>query len=292
MIRLVMLFSVASAFILYACWVLTAHGFDLDAANPLLSTYRLGFVVVVVGISLFPLTLVEGVSFAIAVLAAAVVNELNMGSAERLFLSLGHLWLMFVVAAVAVLASLSQTNFMAFLTERAAVDRLTGLLTREFGVELLDIQYQIAIRSKGELTLLLFDLDKFKAVNDTFGHPEGDRVLSATAASIRSTLRQQDIAIRWGGEEFLVVLPNTGEAGAAQVIARLARHGLTKRPNNEPQTASIGVVSTIEDSGGGWQQLVAIADQRLYIAKQNNRNCWVGSEGISNSFIGIPSLSA
>jgi diguanylate cyclase (GGDEF)-like protein len=257
-----------------------------------LSTYRLGFVVVAVGICLFPLTLVESVSLAIAVLAAAVINEWNMGSAERLFLSLGNLWLMFVVAAVAVLASLSQTNFMAFLTDRAAIDRLTGLLTREFGVELLDIQYQIALRSRRELTVCLFDLDKFKAVNDTYGHPQGDKVLSATAASIKSTLRLQDIAIRWGGEEFLVVLPNTSEAGAAQVIARLARYGLAQRPDNQPQTASIGVASTTEEHGCGWQDLIAVADQRLYAAKQSSRNCWVGRLGVPSNFIGeSPQLS-
>jgi diguanylate cyclase (GGDEF)-like protein len=184
-------------------------------------------------------------------------------------------------------------SFIAALTDRSAHDQLTGLLTREFGAELLEAQFRIAERDDAPLAVLFVDLDRFKAVNDRFGHEAGDRVLRAAAAALLASFRRQEAVMRWGGEEFLVLLPNTDEAGAGKAIARLARRGLGQRPDGTAQTASIGLAERRRERAADWLGLVKAADQRMYLAKQAGRNRWLDSAGSAAEFMaGAPAAAA
>ena len=216
-----------------------------------------------------------------------MLSEALQRGSQQIALAAGDLWLLTLVAVPAALAALSQTGFIAALTERSARDLLTHLLTREFSVELLEVQFRIAERDDAPLTVVFVDLDKFKTVNDRFGHDAGDRVLQGAAAALLATFRRQEVVVRWGGEEFLVVLPNTDAAGARAAIARLAQHGLGLRPDGVPQTASIGLAERRRDRATDWARLIEVADQRMYMAKQAGRNRWIDSEMTAAEFIPI-----
>jgi diguanylate cyclase (GGDEF)-like protein len=154
-------------------------------------------------------------------------------------------------------------------------DPLTGCLRRESGTELLDAQLHLARRRSAPLTLLFADLDRFKAVNDEFGHEAGDRVLAAAAAALREIARGSDVAIRWGGEEFVVVLPDTTSTDAVTLIQRLGAGTLGTLPDGRPITMSIGIAQVRADAVQSAAALVSLADHRMYLAKQAGRNRYV-----------------
>lgn len=133
--------------------------------------------VMVAGLSVFPLTAVEGLAYAIPVLAVEIgiaalhLDDLGWGT------HLGSLWLLFLIAVVATLSSMSQLGLMMALVRLAIRDCLTGCFTRNTGEELLEIQCKIAQRNQSPLALVFADLDDFKAINDIHGHKAGDRAL-------------------------------------------------------------------------------------------------------------------
>src|SRR5690606_29310863 len=110
---------------------------------------------------------------------------------------------------VTALANISQLAFMLTLVRQAIHDPLTGMLTRGSGKEILYIQWAAAQRNQQPLALAFIDLDHFKAVNDDFGHDAGDQVLRMFAKQIGKRIRSSDSILRWGGEEFLIIMPNT-----------------------------------------------------------------------------------
>lgn len=112
--------------------------------------------------------------------------------------------------------------------------------------------------------------------NDGFGHEAGDETLRKTAIGLQACLRQSDILIRWGGEEFLVILPSTAAEGAARILQRLSAQGMGQRPDGSRITASIGVAERIADAREDWDQLVNLADQRMYRSKAAGKNCCTG----------------
>ncbi|MYM23208.1 diguanylate cyclase [Duganella sp. FT135W] len=123
------------------------------------------------------------------------------------------------------------------------------------------------------------DIDKFKQVNDTYGHAVGDQVLQVTAARLSALFRNDDIVARWGSEEFLALLPTTEISDASSIAARVL-DAVSAAPiviDNLTLhvTISIGVCSMkleLKDRGMSWQEVVHIADQSLYLAKRNGRN--------------------
>ena len=112
------------------------------------------------------------------------------------------------------------------LPDRASAEQLAGALTRRAGIDVLDLQFRLAALNTSALSLLFFDLDHFKSVNDTFGHDVGDRVLRDAAHALAKAVRKCDRAIRWGGEEFVVVLPTADADEADAVSDRIIASGL------------------------------------------------------------------
>ena len=161
---------------------------------------------------------------------------------------------------------------MTSLVNQSARDSLTRAYTRRVGEEILDLLFSVAVRGDKPIAVVFFDLDNFKSVNDSFGHEEGDHTLQRTAEALRTVLRYNDVLVRWGGEEFLVIMPSTGCGGGAHALERLRVQGLGQRPDGRAQTASAGVAERTTDACMSWQMLVERADRRMYTAKQNGKH--------------------
>ncbi len=154
----------------------------------------------------------------------------------------------------------------------ASTDGLTGLFNRRAFTGLVSGEIDRARRYKTSLSLVMFDLDFFKRINDDHGHDMGDQVLQAAAELVRSNIRSTDVCARWGGEEFMVLMPQAslGEACAVAEKLRSTMEGLSF-PHGAPLTASFGAAELgAEDS---FSALCKRVDQALYRAKQAGRNC-------------------
>jgi two-component system cell cycle response regulator len=159
----------------------------------------------------------------------------------------------------------------------ALTDPLTSLYVRRYGEAHLDELIERVNQHVTSAAVLLFDVDHFKQVNDTYGHDAGDDVLRQLAARIIKSVRSVDLAVRWGGEEFLVVMPETDLANAAAVAERIrvavAKDSFTVRSSGEKLvvTVSVGVAAAITGADDR-DQLLKRADDALYCAKSAGRN--------------------
>jgi diguanylate cyclase (GGDEF)-like protein len=183
-----------------------------------------------------------------------------------------------VLALVAVPTVLLARRFMmhAQLLARSRVDPKTGLLNAATWEAEAAAEIARAVRTRSPLSLALIDIDHFKAVNDTHGHLAGDTALRALSTVLREQLRGYDLAGRFGGEEFVVLLPQTRKADALAIAERLRAHIAAMPVPAENGavirlTVSIGVAA-LGPAGGGVTGLLAAADTALYAAKQDGRN--------------------
>ncbi|MDF2569505.1 MAG: hypothetical protein K0R55_1109 [Sporomusa sp.] len=163
------------------------------------------------------------------------------------------------------------------LTRLATIDEMTGIYNRRYFMQLAAKEWARACRYKRNIVVLVLDIDHFKLVNDTFGHPGGDQVLRTLAGSFSQMLRQQDIFGRIGGEEFAVLLPETGVDAALQVAERL-RVALQQQTIQleDGQTLSITIsigVAAAKDTDKNFGDILTRADKGLYLAKGSGRNC-------------------
>lgn len=162
---------------------------------------------------------------------------------------------------------------LAASRHRAATDALTGLPNRRFLYESLGHSVAASARSGAPMGVVLFDLDHFKDINDRFGHQTGDQALRVVARIARDQLRSSDIVGRFGGEEFLVLLPDTDQAGV-DIAAEHLRRAIAAAPVeglDRPVTASFGTAVAPHD-GDSLERLLAGADLALYASKQAGRN--------------------
>jgi two-component system chemotaxis family response regulator WspR len=162
------------------------------------------------------------------------------------------------------------------LADLATIDGLTQLVNRRVIDLRLAEELKRSRRYKHPLGCILIDIDHFKTVNDAFGHPSGDRVLVEVGGAIREAVRSTDLVGRYGGEEFIVLLPETPTA-SARVVAERVRLAIAKRTSEKASeitpgvTASLGVATT-ELGAANERELVQHADQALYRAKREGRN--------------------
>jgi diguanylate cyclase (GGDEF)-like protein len=272
---LAMLFGIPTLFFIYS-HPLLSHFQLMGPAAAIAAGYAFLPFVMVAGLSVFPLTAVESTLFALPVLLAEALVALMQLGMLSWSSHLGAFWLLFLITAVAALAGMSQLSFMISLVGQASHDGLTGCFSRASGEELMDIQFHIAARSGAPLSVVFADLDNFKAINDSYGHDAGDSALNAAAESLRSNLRAGDVLLRWGGEEFVIILPDADCATATMAVDRLREQGLGLRPEGGRLTASFGVAERLADHTTDWRQLVEIADQRMYKAKLAGKDRCVG----------------
>lgn len=187
----------------------------------------------------------------------------------------------FLMATVAMM--LANVGMVVMTKERAEernrtlalVDALTGLYNRRHIQQALTQQIAQARRQGLPLSLLMLDIDHFKYVNDNHGHQSGDKVLQDLARCIKERVRSQDTVGRWGGEEFIVILPDTDAAGAAALAEQLRLaverwHFVSLQAQPIPLSISIGL--HVLGEGEGSDELVGIVDRALYLAKERGRN--------------------
>ena len=158
----------------------------------------------------------------------------------------------------------------------AAIDPLTGLLNRRYGMIRLREEYSKAVRSEGLLGIVMFDIDFFKKVNDTYGHLAGDRVLVHISKLVKPVLREGDVLMRYGGEEFCAILPGASSEDSLKMAERI-RFAVqeSKVVYSEFEikvTLSLGISSYPENDIKHEQELLAAADEALYISKESGRN--------------------
>jgi diguanylate cyclase (GGDEF)-like protein len=163
------------------------------------------------------------------------------------------------------------------LEEMAITDELTGLYNRHFVWQELKSEFSRTRRFRLDLSCLMIDLDHFKEVNDRYGHPAGDLILKKIASLLSENSREPDTLARFGGEEFIVILPQTDAKGAIVQAERIRmeveRHAFPIEANQSLQlTISIGVASYPDERVKQFEDLVKIADDALYVSKNSGRN--------------------
>ncbi len=177
-----------------------------------------------------------------------------------------------IVAWVSTIRDISERHDHEIELERLAThDPLTGLANRRLFDDRLEQEMANAVRHERSLAVAILDLDRFKQVNDVFGHPAGDRALRETSQRLRHVLRRGDLLARVGGEEFAWILPEVQSHGAWAAVER-ARHAISDRPFDGigPMTISIGVALRGELSEAS--SLYELADRSLYRAKREGRD--------------------
>ena len=173
-------------------------------------------------------------------------------------------------ASVAVSRQMKMEN----LRDAAAMDPLTGCYNRREFENQLNRNISGAIRHQTKLSMFMFDLDHFKEINDTYGHPAGDKVLKEVSAIVQQNMRTGDILARYGGEEFIAILPDTDKVKAMELADRLriqiSRKVIVHGDDKIKVTASFGVSEMDRNADMG--RIIQDADAMLYRAKLNGRN--------------------
>jgi diguanylate cyclase (GGDEF)-like protein len=179
-----------------------------------------------------------------------------------------------VAERAALQRELEQKNTQ--LEHMAATDPLTGLYNRRHFGNVLEQSFAEAMRYESDLSCVMIDLDGYKQFNDAFGHQMGDQLLVIVGKGICANLRQMDMAARYGGDEFVLLLPRASDEEAAVVAERIRRQFIEASGNmlngQSRVTMSIGIASVATCRPAGPEQLVAQADAALYQAKEAGRN--------------------
>jgi len=158
--------------------------------------------------------------------------------------------------------------------ETILFDELTGIYNRRAGLERLREEFARSLRSEKEMSIAMVDIDNFKGVNDTYGHQAGDHVLKSVAAALKCELRSTDIVFRYGGEEFMVIMPETDEFSAVIPLDRLREKlsGMKVKFGSAEIITSVSIgVSTVFNSEQDVEKAVNRADSALYRAKKTGR---------------------
>jgi diguanylate cyclase (GGDEF)-like protein len=191
----------------------------------------------------------------------------------------GQLAIIVLAAAVALVFSNRVLLNLYRTTERRAFsDSLTGLKNRRYLDDVVVNEARDLIRRNTPFSLLFADIDRFKSFNDAYGHPAGDKLLTEFADHLRNGVRRADTVVRYGGEEFVALLPGACKEAAAAIAEKMRKQIETTEvflPAGEPAnkiTASFGIASFPDDGIGKFKALLKKADERLYLAKSSGRN--------------------
>jgi diguanylate cyclase (GGDEF)-like protein/PAS domain S-box-containing protein len=164
-----------------------------------------------------------------------------------------------------------KADLMRQLHDMAMKDTLTGAANRRMANEFMEHEYEASLANNTPITMLMMDIDKFKSINDNYGHSRGDEVLKAVTRIAKIHLRAQDLLVRWGGEEFLVVAPNT-DAQAGFELAEAIRCEVEKTALEDCKSVTISLGVSQVEPGERIESALARADAALYIAKNSGRN--------------------
>lgn len=211
--------------------------------------------------------LLAGVIVLVLCLVLDLIGAMGLLSLAPGLPILGFL-VLFLIAAHAVNLRLLQEE------SASRTDPLTGILNRRGFLELSQLAINLAERSRCPLTIIMVDVDRFKPINDSFGHPEGDLVLQGIASVLTGMVRKQDLVARWGGDEFILLLSNTGSEGglelARKILSAVRNLRLDIGGSALPLTISAGLTEGLE--GETLAQTIQRVDNALYRAKAEGRD--------------------
>ena len=268
-VRLALLVIVPTLFFVSSSLVLAGH--TAEVAQMVYSFYPF---VIVSQLAIFPLTLLEGILLVIPAYGGILLIGIVTGSAASGLL-LGDMVLFLLLAFLAIWAEVLQLRMLVGLYRQATRDPLTGMFNRRLLMERVKEEEARFARSGKTLSFMMIDLDKFKRVNDNYGYQVGDKVLEQFAKIARKLVRAGDVIGRYGGEEFMVVLPDTSQKMAGEVAERI-RNASEKMPvytdagEKVSFTVSIGVSQL--NLGESGTNALERADVALNRAKESGRN--------------------
>lgn len=250
---------------------LAIHGATAEAAQLVYSFYPF---VIVAQLAIFPLTLIEGLVLAIpAFVGIFIVGFVSDELSSISFF--GNLVLALLLMFLATWAEVSQLRMLVRLYRQATRDPLTGMFNRRLLMERVKEEEARFSRSGASLSIMIIDLDKFKRVNDNYGHLAGDKVLVRFAEVAKNAIRTEDIVGRYGGEEFMVVLPNTTLAKAEDVAERIRKAcepEIILTDDNREVTFRVSIGVSQLQLGETGSNALERADTALYLAKETGRN--------------------
>ena len=182
----------------------------------------------------------------------------------------------FSVIGYQMAATIEHLQRLSSIKNLAIYDTLTGLYNRRYFEERFGTEVQQSFTNKTPLSLILIDIDHFKKVNDTFGHPEGDKILRGVASLLKNSVRKKDTVARYGGEEFILILPEAGVEAASMIAERIRKLVESTRFDvgnaHLNATISLGISSLPSHRARSKDELVKMADLALYRAKREGRN--------------------
>lgn len=252
-------------------------GTDPRANDFMHSSHSFLLIGLVMMIAIMPVTLVEA-----TILAAPFAVLLVIGTQSGLATGFVPFeMLLAFLLPLALVSALVQLYRTVTAAHEIAIDPLTNCYTRAFGMEMIRVSFEGALRKKVPYTVAFIDLDDFKQINDRYGHDYGDRILGEVGSNLIHRFRRSDLVVRWGGEEFLVLLPEIDRARAAEVLERVMAPGLAELQNGQVQRGSVGLSERIEDAISLPQNLIDLADQRMYDAKKRRDRDDLVAQGYS-----------
>lgn len=248
--------------------------------------------VLIAGGALFPLTLGEGLALMAVVYAPVLTVFSRFGQLTDLT-SAGTLWLMLLLSGIALWAQSAQLHMLLGLYRQATRDGLTGLFNRRALFRQLRTELARARRHGRPLAALLVDLDRFKRINDRYGHPAGDDALRQLAHILAHECRTEDLLGRYGGEEFMVVATDTdadgGERMAERIREAVAAQPIATAAGDIAMTVSIGVTSWRPEEP--LEDLLARTDAALLQAKEAGRNRVIHLQELPAGYDAPPQLA-
>ena len=269
--RLLAFVCIPGMFYLFSSQLLSGQ----DGNQGILHGYTFLPLLIMALIAIAPLTLIEGLVYSSIIVGFFLAAKLIHGKLISTDTVEG-LWLLLLLGMIAMWIQMSQLHMLMRLYREATRDALTGLVNRRVLTKRLEQEIALRERDLGQLSLLIFDLDLFKRINDNYGHHAGDVVLQAFAEILREYSGSLDIVGRYGGEEFLAILPNCAQGEAADMAEeiRKACHRYTVYIEEDDYeiefTTSIGVADWRR--GESAEDLVKRVDQGLYQAKAKGRD--------------------
>ena len=233
-------------------------------------------------LGIFPLTLSWGVAL-IATIAAIYLGAVAAQGQLLTAATANMLWVLFVLAGIALWVQASQLLMLMRLYRESTQDPLTGMINRRVLMKRLAVEIEHVTQGGPSFCIQMFDLDRFKRINDNHGHMAGDKVLKSMADALQKGLRKQDIVARFGGEEFVAVLPDCKGEDAVAVAERIRQSCHESRvaaPNGESIQLSTSVGVTEYEPGEAIEVTLNRVDEALYKAKELGRNRVVHSQSV------------
>ncbi len=269
----------AGMFYFSSMWILSR-----GVAEPPLAGYSFMPFMMVSMLGIFPLTISWGIALIVPILLIHLALVAALGQLMTLD-TINMLWVFVTLAGISLWVQSSQLLMLLKLYRESTRDPLTGMINRRVLMKRLHNEMADVRNGRSSFCILMFDLDRFKRINDNHGHLMGDKVLKTTAVLLQKGLRQHDIVARFGGEEFVAVLPGASSAVAIAVAERIRQTCYTTTvtaPNGDAIQLSTSVGVTEYEPGEAIEIALNRVDESLYKAKELGRNRVVHSQ--SNGF--------